>query len=73
MESSFDLMVNPLFDMNKRENWMMPTPFLLNDAVVITQKIKRTPKFVAPVVNPVIIKPEVVDSLKVVKDSLRVK
>jgi len=44
MESSFDLMVNPIFAMNPRENWMMPTPFVLNDAVVITQKIKK-PQF----------------------------
>lgn len=44
MESSFDLMHNPLFSMAKREDWMMPTPFVLNDAVVIKQKIKPTPK-----------------------------
>ena len=40
MESSFDLMHNPLFNITKRESWMMPTPFVLNDAVVIQQKIK---------------------------------
>jgi len=40
MESSFDLMNNPLFSMAKRADWMMPTPFVMNDAVVITQKIK---------------------------------
>jgi hypothetical protein len=73
MESSFDLMSNPLFSMTPRQDWMMPTPFVLNDAVVITQKIKRNQKNVVPVVNPALIKPEVVDSLKVVKDSLRVK
>jgi hypothetical protein len=73
MESSFDLMVNPQFAMNQREDWMMPTPFVLNDAVVITQKIKRTPKVTASVVKPALIKPELTDSLKVVKDSLRVK
>ncbi|MFN8325964.1 MAG: peptidase M28, partial [Flavobacteriaceae bacterium] len=43
VESSFDLMSNPMFKMTKRKNWMMPTPFVLNDAVVITQKIKPTP------------------------------
>ena len=42
VESSFDLMSNPMFKMTKRKNWMMPTPFVLNDAVVITQKIKPT-------------------------------
>jgi hypothetical protein len=51
----------------------MPTPIVLNNAVVITQKIKRTPKVVAPIVNPALIKPKLVDSLTVVKDSLRVK
>jgi hypothetical protein len=73
MESSFDLMTNPLFVMNQREDWMMPTPFVLNDAVVIRQKIKPTPKVVAPVVNPALLKPALTDSLAVVKDSLRVK
>ena len=73
MESSFDLMSNPLFSMTPRQDWMMPTPFVLNDAVVITQKIKRNRKIVTPVVNPPLIKPKVIDSLKVVKDSLRVK
>ena len=43
MESSFDLMTNTLFQITKRENWMMPTPFVLNDAVVIRQKIKPRP------------------------------
>ena len=50
MESSFDLMSNPLFQMQKRANWMMPTPFVLNDAVVIKQKIKPSPKMVKPIV-----------------------
>jgi hypothetical protein len=49
MESSFDLMSNPLFQMQKRANWMMPTPFVLNDAVVIKQKIKSSPKMVKPI------------------------
>lgn len=40
MESSFDLLSNKLFSVPKRENWMMPTPFVLNDAVVLKQKIK---------------------------------
>ena len=73
MESSFDLMVNPIFSMTPREDWMMPTPFVLNNAVIITQKIKRTPKIVIPVVNPYTIKPKVTDSLAIVKDSLRIK
>ena len=73
MESSFDLMTNPLFAMNQRENWMMPTPFILNDAVVIRQKIKPTPKVVEPIVAPGLLQPVLTDSLAVVKDSLRVK
>jgi len=40
MESSFDLLSNKMFNVAKRENWMMPTPFVLNDAVVLKQKIK---------------------------------
>jgi hypothetical protein len=34
LESSFDLLQNPLFTIQKRASWMMPTPFILNDAVV---------------------------------------
>ena len=70
MESSFDLMNNPLFTMAKRANWMMPTPFVLNDAVIIKQKIKPSPKKVKPIVLKVgngIQK----DSLVMEKDSLR--
>ena len=52
MESSFDLIYNPLFRIAKRESWMMPTPFVLNDAVVIQQKIKpirnQNPTYSAP-------------------------
>jgi len=70
MESSFDLMNNPLFQMAKRANWMMPTPYVLNDAVVIKQKIKSSPK----IVKPIVLKVENAiqkDSLVVEKDSLR--
>ena len=62
LESSFDLMRNPLFPMIKRQNWMMPTPFVLNDAVIIQKKI-----IPAPVVAPVIKKAVPVT---VVQDSL---
>jgi hypothetical protein len=72
MESSFDLMTNPLFGIAKRENWMMPTPFVLNDAVVIKQKIKPTPVVVANALNTAI-NPMAKNSLTVVKDSLKVK
>ncbi|WP_297511584.1 M28 family peptidase [Flavobacterium sp.] len=40
MESSFDLLENPLFKIPKRLKTQMPKPFVLNDAVVIVNKIK---------------------------------
>ncbi len=66
IESSFDLMSNPLLNVKPRADWMMPTPFVLNDAVLIQQKIKR---YVPPVkpIEPVV----PVDSLTVSKDSLK--
>ena len=70
MESSFDLMNNPLFSMAKRANWMMPTPFVLNDAVVINQKIKPIAKVVE--VKPLNTRNRFVakkESVTVVKDS----
>jgi hypothetical protein len=50
MEASFDLMNNPMFDIKKRDPKMMPVPFVLNDAVIIKQRIKATPKVPAPTV-----------------------
>lgn len=50
MESSFDLMNNPMFEMKKRDAAMMPTPFVLNDAVILKKRIKPTPKPVLPVI-----------------------
>ena len=70
MESSFDLMNNPLFSMAKRADWMMPTPYVLNDAVIIKEKIKPSPRTVKHIdlnVGNVIEK----DSLVIEKDSLR--
>lgn len=69
LESSFDLMSNPLFQMAKRAEWMMPTPFVLNDAVIIKEKIKPSAKMV----KPIVLKPGNViekDSLRIEKDSL---
>lgn len=71
LESSFDLLSNPLFEITKRENWMMPTPFVLNDAVVIRQKIKASP-VVVNTLNAAVTTPVVKDSLTVAKDSLKV-
>lgn len=44
MESSFDLLQNPLMKIKPRSSWMIATPFVLNDAVVIKQKVKPSPK-----------------------------
>jgi hypothetical protein len=44
VESSFDLMANPLLKMTQRKPGMIPTPFVLNNAVIIKQKIKPSPK-----------------------------
>ena len=46
VESSFDLLSNPLFTIAKRKSWMIPTPFVLNDAIIIKQKIKASPKVI---------------------------
>ena len=69
LESSFDLVSNPLFSMAKRAHWMMPTPFVLNDAVIIKQKIKASVKTPVPSALKVWKKIEK-DSLVVEKDSL---
>ena len=41
LESSFDLLTHPQLKIKPRAAWMMPTPFVLNDAVVLRQKIKH--------------------------------
>jgi hypothetical protein len=46
LESSFDLMNNPLFSMIQRTSEMMPTPFLLTDAIIIQKKIEPSEKTV---------------------------
>ncbi|MEO7977209.1 M28 family peptidase [Flavobacterium sp.] len=67
IESSFDLMRNSLFKIKPRGDWMMPTPFVLNDAVLIQQKIKKDIAPLQPIVpvNEKIIK--VKDSLTTTK------
>ncbi|TDW50334.1 peptidase M28-like protein [Flavobacterium sp. 270] len=67
IESSFDLMTNPLFSVKPRSDWMMPTPFVLNDAVLIQQKIKR---YTAPLEVPLQAAP-IKDSLTIIKDSIK--
>jgi hypothetical protein len=66
-ESSFDLMTNPVFSMAKRKNWMMPTPFVLNDAVVIKQTIKPS----AVVTVPVLAQPKYSASNPTITDTIQ--
>jgi hypothetical protein len=40
IESSFDLLSNPLFSVTPRTKEMMPMPFVTNDAIITIQKIK---------------------------------
>jgi hypothetical protein len=40
LESSFDLHENPAFGLTSRPADLMPLPFVLNDAVIVKQKIK---------------------------------
>lgn len=44
VESSFDLLANSLLKMAQRKPGMIPMPFVLNDAIIIKQKIKPSPK-----------------------------
>ncbi len=53
LESSFDLLTNPALDVNDREPWMMPKPFILNDAIIVKQRIRPLPKTVRMVQVPV--------------------
>ncbi|WP_281231401.1 M28 family peptidase [Flavobacterium gelatinilyticum] len=66
IESSFDLMTNPLLNVKPRSDWMMPTPFVLNDAVMIRQKIKRYTEPIKPIETA-----PVKDSTVIVNDSLK--
>lgn len=67
IESSFDLMTNPLLNIKPRSDWMMPTPFVLNDAILIQQKIKR---YTAPLNVPIETAP-VKDSTIIATDTLK--
>jgi hypothetical protein len=40
LESSFDLLYNSATKVSPRKSWMSPTPFVLNDAVIIKEKIQ---------------------------------
>lgn len=72
LESSFDLMSNPGFTITKRKPWMIPTPFVLTDAVIVRQKIKPS-IVVVEVPKPTFSNRRFTspDSLNVVMDSLK--
>ncbi|MCW2119338.1 M28 family peptidase [Flavobacterium sp. 7A] len=55
LESSFDLLQNPLLNVGPRSDWMMPTPFVLNDAVCIKKTIIPNPEVLN---SPTVIIPE---------------
>jgi hypothetical protein len=57
LESSFDLMTNPDLNMKKRAAWMMPTPFVLTDAVVLKERIKPAAVVMENVIVPEVQKP----------------
>ena len=44
VESSFDLLANSFSKITQRKPGMIPMPFVLNDAIIIKQKIKPLPK-----------------------------
>lgn len=70
VESSFDLMTNPLFSIAKRRDWMIPTPFVLTDAIVIKEKIKASAKVAEE--NPLRLRRSLTnrDSLNIAKDTI---
>jgi hypothetical protein len=72
VESSFDLLTNPQFTITKRKDWMISTPFVLNNAIVIRQKIKPT-LVLEDAPKPQLYRQNVAssDSLSVKNDSLR--
>ena len=65
LESSFDLLQNPMFHLRKRADWMMPTPFVLNDAIAIKKTIRPSPRVVRDTVPVVVPKARFVKPLKV--------
>ena len=69
LESSFDLTSNPIFKMIPRKNWMMPTPFVLNDAVIIRQRIRPAHKPI--IASSVLAIPTVKDTIVVAKDTIK--
>jgi len=73
LESSFDLLSNPEFTLTKRKSWMIPTPFVLTDAVIIKQKIKPSKVILETIPNTSYTTRRFIspDSLNIVMDSLK--
>lgn len=70
LESSFDLLQHPDFGIKKRENWMIPMPFVLTDAIILHQKIKPS-LAVLPQKIAVSLRPKMMqDSIKIARDSM---
>ncbi len=66
IESSFDLLTNSNFKIAKRQNWMIATPFVINDAILLEKIIKTSPKLKSSKINRVrFIKPIPIDLTKV--------
>lgn len=64
MISSFDLLENSQFSIPKRPDSFIPMPFILNDAIVVKKKIRKTtPKQMDVVKN-------VTDTLIILKDTI---
>jgi hypothetical protein len=65
LESSFDLMTNPLFSVPERPDNMIPKPFILNDAVALRMKIKPSTPTLDSIGPPTQVQPvkPVIDTL----------
>ena len=70
-ESSFDLMSNPLFHIAKRKDWMIPTPFVLNDAIIVKQKLHPSTPIIKKAIPYFKRNMLPTDSLTVTVDSLK--
>jgi hypothetical protein len=65
MTSSFDLLENPQFTIPKRPDSYIPMPFVLNDAIVVKQKIKKE--------KPIIKEITTTENDSIKRDSLTIK
>jgi len=65
MTASFDLMENPQFKIAKRPDSFIPMPFVLNDAIVVKQKIKKE--------KPIIKEITTTENDSIKQDSLTIK